>query len=472
MAWPARVDAPPMWLGSTCQVPGLFPFTTPSGTPLVGVPLGPNLVNGSIVCFDPLSWFKAGLLSNPSIFVLSTPGRGKSTLVRRMVTGLAGFGVLPLVLGDLKPDYVDLIGALGGQVVSLGPERGCLNVLDAREANDAARRLVAAGRGDLARQVRGDYLDRRVSVVESLVAISRAGKVSDRESTVLQRAVEVLDEKVCDPVLADLLAVIKNPPEAVLDVAAVDGDVAQYRKVFRDLEASLTGLVAGGRLGRFFSGHTDEPMRRDLPVCYDISSIPEGRNDMAAAALMACWSTGFGVVNIAHALADAGLEPDRQYFVVMDEMWRALRAGSGMVDRIDTLSRLNRQLGVAEAMLSHTPSDLVSMLDEADKAKARGLISRSGAVVLGAMPREDMPLLSDAVELKPNEQETLIGWSGRSGWGTRPGTGVAPGLGQFMVKVGGRPGITFRTVLTDEERDLNDTNRRWHEQSRIGATRR
>jgi len=48
----------------------------------------------------------------PSAFVLGKLGVGKSTLVRRMATGLAGYGVMPLVLGDLKPDYVDLIGAL------------------------------------------------------------------------------------------------------------------------------------------------------------------------------------------------------------------------------------------------------------------------------------------------------------------------------------------------------------------------
>ncbi len=73
--------------------------------------------------------------------------------------------------------------------------------------------------------------------------------------------------------------------------------------------------------------------------------------------LLACWSQGFGTVNVASALADAGLEPRRHYLVVMDELWRALRVGKGIVDRVDSLTRLNRQRGVGLAMITHTMSD-------------------------------------------------------------------------------------------------------------------
>ena len=99
-------------------------------------------------------------------------------------------------------------------------------------------------------------------------------------------------------------------------------------------------------------------MRRDRPVVFDVSSIDDAEVDLQRAALLACWSAGFGAVNVAHALADAGLEPRRHYFVILDELWRALRAGRGMVDRVDALTRLNRQRGVGMAMISHTMSDL------------------------------------------------------------------------------------------------------------------
>ena len=40
-----------------------------------------------------------------------------------MATGLAGYGVLPLVLGDLLPDDVDVVAALGGLAVSAAAAR-------------------------------------------------------------------------------------------------------------------------------------------------------------------------------------------------------------------------------------------------------------------------------------------------------------------------------------------------------------
>jgi len=117
------------WRGTTVQVCGMWPFSIGTGTPMVGVPLGRHIHTGATLCCDPISWFqRAKLISNPSAFVLGKPGLGKSTIVRRMATGLAGYGVMPLVLGDLKPDYVDLIEALGGQVITLGRGRGYLNI--------------------------------------------------------------------------------------------------------------------------------------------------------------------------------------------------------------------------------------------------------------------------------------------------------------------------------------------------------
>jgi hypothetical protein len=86
-------------------------------------------------------------------------------------------------------------------------------------------------------------------------------------------------------------------------------------------------------------------MRRDRPVVFDVSSIDDNETDLQAAIMLACWSTGFGSIAVSNALADAGLEPRRHYVVVLDELWRVLRAGQGIVDRVDALTRLNRTRG-------------------------------------------------------------------------------------------------------------------------------
>ncbi|MGP5288169.1 ATP/GTP-binding protein [Glutamicibacter arilaitensis] len=459
------------WRGTTVQVCGMWPFAIGTGTPMVGVPLGRHIHTGATLCCDPISWFqRAKLISNPSAFVLGKPGLGKSTLVRRMATGLAGYGVMPLVLGDLKPDYVDLIEAMGGQIITLGRGRGYLNVLDPGEATEAAERLRASGHEKEAAQVMADAHGRRHTMVSALLTILRSAPPTDREETIIDRSLKWLDahhEGV--PVLGDLLRVIQDGPEEVRAVALDRGDDNRYKAITESLEASLIGLVGGGRLGETFSRQTTNPMRRDAPVVYDVSAIDDSEMDLQAATLLACWSAGFGTVNVANALADAGLEPRRHYFVILDELWRALRAGRGMVDRVDALTRLNRQRGVGMAMISHTMSDLLALASEEDRMKARGFVERSGMVICGGLPSAEMPQLTAAVPFSEAEQGLLIGWQDPPAWDPAAGQEAdPPGRGKFLVKVGGRPGIPVNVQLTDVEKSINDTNKLWHERSRVG----
>ncbi|WP_367379419.1 ATP/GTP-binding protein [Subtercola boreus] len=495
---------------TTVQVCGLYPFSVGTGTPMIGVPLGKNLATGASVCCDPISWFqRANLISNPSMFVLGKPGLGKSSLTRRMAAGLAGYGTLPLVLGDLKPDYVDLIRALDGQVITLGRGRGYLNILDPGEAHEAAARLAgeaadsrrlagesvqgATNETDpdtiarlldgatahniratklerLANQVLADAHGRRHTMIAALLTILRSEPPTDREETIIDRALKYLDESHDGiPVLADLLRVIQEAPDEIRQVALDRGDLTRYKAITENLEASLIGLTTGGRLGEVFSQQTTTPMRRDRPVVYDVSSIDDSEGDLQAAILLACWSAGFGTVNVAAALADAELEPRRHYFVILDELWRALRAGRGMVERVDALTRLNRARGVGLAMISHTMSDLLSLATSEDQMKAKGFVERSGMVVCGGLPGAEMPLLTSAVPLSVSEQSMLTSWQDPPAWDPVSGhESEPPGRGRFLIKVGGRPGIPIRVELTSAEMEVNDTNKLWHTTSRAG----
>ncbi|WP_416445467.1 ATP/GTP-binding protein [Leucobacter sp. HNU] len=456
---------------TTVQVCGFYPFIVGAGTPVVGVPMGRHLLTGATVCADPISWFqRAKLIRNPYMFVLALNGTGKSSYVRHTVTGLSAYGTIPIATADLKPDYVDLVRELGGQVISLGPGRGHLNVLDPGEAHDAAALLREHGREKEAREVLADAHDRRKTMLSSLITIQRKTEPVEREEMILDAALRYLDAHHDGiPVLADLLQVVRDAPADLREAALDGGHLDRYRQLTEDLEVSLSGLISGGRLGGIFAEQTSEPMMRDRAVVYDVSSIGEDNMDLQAAVLMACWSQSFGMINIAHVLADAGIEPRRHYFAIVDELWRALRVGRGMVDRMDALTRLNRTLGTGMAYITHTLKDADAIPSEEDRMKARGFIERAGYVVLGGLPGSEMPELNKVIPLSNAEQELLKSWQMPDEWDPYSGqASEAPGIGKFLIKIAGKPGIPLKVGLTPIEIDPSNTSSRWDLLSRSG----
>lgn len=458
-------QSPREWRGSTRQVCGLWPFSAGSTTPYSGAPLGIDLDSNSPVGCDPIAWFVDGIINNPSAFILALPGYGKSTLVRHALLGMNGRGIIPLVPGDLKPDYVDEIEAMGGQVIQLAPGRGHLNVLDPGEISAIADRLPP----DIREKLLVDAHTRKLQLLLALISILRKGHVTPNEENILDKALVLLEtEHEGVPVVQDLLDVIVSRPQALQDIALDRGDPDRYKDATDALVASLMSLNGQGRFGDMFSKPTSAALRMDRPAVFDVSQIGDIHRDVQAAALLACWTTTFASVEVAHALADAGLGPRRNYFVVLDELWRALRAGAEMVNRIDALTRLNRNEGVGQAMITHTMSDLESLPTETERQAARGFVERSGMVITGALPHAEMEKLRQAVTVSNAEAARLVSWADPGSWSRiakkRSRSGAprqAPGVGKFMIKVGGRPGISVAVRLTQVEIEMNNTNKRW-----------
>ena len=459
------LESPREWRGSTRQVCGLWPFVAGSTTPYSGAPLGIDLDSNSPVGCDPIAWFIDGIINNPSVFALALPGYGKSTLVRHMILGMNGRGIIPLIPGDLKPDYVDEIEAMDGEVIQLAPGRGHLNILDPGELSTIADQLPPQVREKLL----VDAHTRKLQLLLALITILRKGPVTPNEESILDEALKYLEvhhEGV--PVVKDLLDVINFRPQVLRDIALDRGDEDRYRDATDALVASLMSLDGRGRFGDMFSKPTSATLSMDRPAVFDISQIGDIHRDVQAAALLACWTTTFASVEIAHTLADEGLAPRRNYFVVLDELWRALRAGSEMVNRIDALTRLNRQDGVGQAMITHTMSDLEALPTQSERDTARGFVERSGMVITGALPRAEMKKLRQAITVSEAEAARLVSWADPGSWSRimrrRKRSGAprkAPGVGKFMINVGGRPGISTEVKLTQVEIELNNTNKRW-----------
>jgi hypothetical protein len=455
------LDPPTMWRATTVQACGLWPFAAGSGAPMTGVPLGQHLFTGATVCGDPLSWFtRARYISNPSLFMLGMPGLGKSTLVNRMLIGLAATGVVPLVLGDLKPDYADTVRALGGQVISIGRGLGGINVLDPGAMGAAAERIGGQAGQVLAAETHGRVLN----MVAALLTIVRGQALGDHEQSVLSACLRHLRETTPRGrplLLPDLLRVLEEGPNRVRAVTLDRGNEDRYREAVDPLHRSLLGIL-DGPLGGTFSSETSTQINPDATaVCIDISRIGEADTQLTAAAMLAAWSDGLGTVAASHALADAGLAPRRWFFTVLDELWRPLRAASGIVDRIDALTRLNRSLGLGDAKITHTLKDAESVGTDQDRAKARGFVERAGMVVCAGLPKAEMEELGRVVGLSRREIELVSSWSSPPGWASIGDNEEPPGRGRFLIKVGGRPGIPIKVAITDTERQLHDTNSRW-----------
>ncbi|MHA2788316.1 hypothetical protein ACXZ66_04075 [Corynebacterium sp. S7] len=86
------ISGPQEWQTTTNFGAGFNPNVVGAPAPMIGTPLGVHVTTGAEIGCDPLAWFREGIIANPSCFVLSLPGLGKSTLIRKMQMG----GLRPL----------------------------------------------------------------------------------------------------------------------------------------------------------------------------------------------------------------------------------------------------------------------------------------------------------------------------------------------------------------------------------------
>ncbi|SIS23258.1 P-loop NTPase family protein [Williamsia sterculiae] len=493
----------PEYRGTSTQVGGgMYPFCFGARSPVLGTPSGHHMVTGADFGFDPLTWFTDGPLTAPVLFMLALNGYGKSTEIRHMVLGMIAQGCTA-IFPDTKPDYVMVTDRVVGQVSTLSYGRHAINPLAIGGLASVLARLgqrKERRRADeaLADRVRSQCRARQVTAVVNLLELKRKeGSVADWEETVLAAALTVLyanshaerfgrfDDNH-PPLIENLYAVIDaNLPELFADSGADTAD--QYRALTLPLRQGLRALTQGP-FGQVFNAHSTEPVDLSHPaVTIDLSQIPEGDRNLLAAVLLTCWSDCFGAIEAAHVLADAGLAPRRTFILVMDELWRILRAGAGMIDRVDELTRLNRQMGVVLIMITHTLKDLASFESEADVQKALGFIERAQAKIIGPVGDNELNLLSRVVSFTETDRARIAEFASapppddkrlakeraqyaaevaeaRARGDVPPPKRIreADGTGCFMLKIGtgGKedPGIPFRLTLSQFARDANVHN--------------
>lgn len=464
--WPIRGGGRAPWItppvefeGTANMVCGLWPFAAGSGLPAVGVPLGPHLETAATVCADPVSWFLAKLILNPSAFILGKPALGKSTLLRRMCIVLPAWGITPMILSDTKGEHVDLVRSQNGQVIRLGRGLGAINPLDVGPLASMLHQLPT----HLQQEVKADLRGRRENTLHGLLELARRARLDALERTVLNAALRELDpDLACTPLLGDIRRMIEDRHPALRAVVRDRGNEDRFDSRTEALLDALQAIDVGGQFGDTFAEQTSDPVDMDRAVVFDMSSVDDTDELYQAALQLVCWSYGAAAIQCAKVMADAGLAPQRIYLMVMDELWRVIRASSLMVDRIDALTRLNRQRGLGQIMVTHTMNDL-KLDTESDTSKAWGFVERSAMVFLGGLGMQEMGNLATVFGMSDREQQMIDSWADDGGFDPTSNVAAEPaGRGKFLLKLGTRPGIPFRLLLSPLEEHLNDTNRRWH----------
>ncbi|KOX13705.1 hypothetical protein ADL05_18575 [Nocardiopsis sp. NRRL B-16309] len=438
--------------GTTTQLCGMFPFTAGAGTPTVGTPIGRHQLHGEVVCMDPLEWLRAGLVTNPGVFVLGQPGTGKSTFVKRLITGAVARGTRALILGDSKPDYTDLVDFLGGQVIRVGRGLDRINPLDAGPLGRALKRME----GPDAEKLRWEVRSRRLSLLLALCTLVRESPLTNAEEVLLGRAIDLLDARSdeSEPTVPDVLRVIGEAPDDLV-TSSRSRTREDYLRRTDELVFTLD-LLCTGSLAGVFDDQTTRPIDLDAPlVSVDISATGGAGDKLLTAAMLCTWAYGFGLVDASSALAQLGLAPRRFYMGVMDELWRALRGAPGLVEHADALTRLSRSKGMASVMVTHSLADLDALPTEEDRAKARGFVDRSAITAMAGLPPRELERVHAIMPMTARERAMITRWAAPDSWQAEA---RHPGRGKIMLKVQGRQGLPIDLTLTNAERRLYDTD--------------
>jgi hypothetical protein len=279
--------------------------------------------------------------------------------------------------------------------------------------------------------------------------------VNNGEEVVLGRAIDLLsDASTVDPTVPQVLGLIEAG-HSELHAAARARTPGEYRRRVDELVPTLA-LLCDGTLRGVFDAPTSRPLDLEAPaVSVDISRVAAAGDTLVAAALLSVWSYGHALVDAAAVLAEHQLAPRRKHLAVMDELWRALRGASGLVEHADALSRLNRAKGMATIMVTHSLADLDALPTAADRAKAQGFVERSAIKVLAGLPPRELERVGEVVRLNPAERDLVASWAAPEAW--LPGA-AHPGRGKYLIKTGDRPGLPVALTLVGDERALYDTD--------------
>ncbi|MFD9793334.1 ATP-binding protein [Streptomyces sp. NPDC059070] len=346
---------------TTAVASGAYPFLAEGGLGADGIYIGRDLhAEGSFV-FDPFALYgKVDGFTNPNLLLAGVIGQGKSALAKSLALRSVAFGYRVYIPCDPKGEWTPVAQALGGTAIALGPGLpGRLNPLD------AAPRPHAVAEAEWEGEVR----KRRLLLLGSLARTVLGRDLLPMEHTVLDVALTIAVAQAAararEPLLGDVAHALADGPGLDLAGGALAGRLGDAA---RDLAHALRRLVHGDLAGMFDAPSTSmfDPYAPVLSI--DLSRLGAGADDTALVLAMTC----------ASAWMEAALTDPYggRRWVIYDEAWRLMRHPA-LLMRMQAQWKLSRGLGIANLMVIHRLSDLLTAGDAGSqgRALAEGLLA-------------------------------------------------------------------------------------------------
>ncbi|MFE6101318.1 ATP-binding protein [Streptomyces laurentii] len=416
---------------TTATASGAYPFVAEGGLGAEGVFIGRDVHAEAAFCFDPFSLYNSGRIegfTNPNAVLAGIIGMGKSALAKSIATRSIAHGYRIYIPCDPKGEWTAVAQALGGYSIALGPGLpGRLNPLD------APARPAAVSENDWAGEVR----KRRLLLLAGLARTVLKRDLLPMEHTALDLALDLVVAEAAArgtvPLLGDIAHVLGSPER--LD-QALGHQSGHLGTAAQDIAHALRRLVHGDLSGMFDAPSTIafDPTAPMLSI--DLSRLGGVGDDTALVLAMTCASAW-----MESALAD----PDGgRRWVIYDEAWRVMRH-VGLLERMQSQWKLSRGLGIANLMVIHRLSDLLSAGDAGSRGRvlAEGLLADCSTRIIYRQEPDQL-----------NAAASLLGLTGVE---TQAVSALTKGRG--LWKVAGRSFIT-QHILHPAERELFDTDAR------------
>ncbi|GAA0286003.1 ATP-binding protein [Streptomyces polychromogenes] len=414
---------------TTAVASGAYPFLAEGGLGSQGIYVGQDVHAEAAFCYDPFALYgRLEGFTNPNILLAGVIGMGKSALAKSLALRAVAFGYRIYVPCDPKGEWTVVAQELGGQTISIGPGLpGRINPLD------APAKPYGADEREWANEVR----KRRLLLLGSLAKTVLRRELHPMEHTALDIA---LDQVVAyhsavgtTPLLGDVAYVLNSPDRLN---AATGEPSGRLGRAAEDLAHALRRLIHGDLSGMFDAPSTVafDPTAPMLSI--DLSRLGGAGDDTGLVLAMTC----------ASAWMEAALSDPRggRRWVIYDEAWRVMRH-SALLERMQSQWKLSRGLGIANMMVIHRLSDLLTAGDAGSRGRAlaEGLLTDCSTRIIY---RQEADQLASAAAVL-----------GLTGVETQAVSALTKGRG--LWKVAGRSFIT-QHLLHPRERELFDTDLR------------